>query len=127
VLEKMIEVRFGRRRRIAAQRQAFPSDQRSERQWRGLGGVLNPGLHTFGDCSKLAPEVQQFHEAAKLVARMQNMYHQPWTRAAGSTESSRRFADRPRTRTRSASCFRRDYLYKRYQTQKDNPDLAQLL
>jgi len=67
----MIEVRFGGEEGLLAQREAFSPDQRSEWQ-RVVWAVLNPA-YTRLAMQQLAPEVEQFPEAAKLVARMQNM------------------------------------------------------
>jgi len=51
--------------RADEQRQTLSIDQRSERGRRGVGGVES-SVHAM---QQLAPEVQQFPEAAKLVAR----------------------------------------------------------
>jgi len=75
---------------------------------------------------QLAPEVEQFPEAAKLVARMQNMIINveassgldgKFQAVCGSTEDANTLGQ----------LVQAGFLYKKYQTQKDNPDLAQLI
>src|SRR5881628_2361857 len=105
VLEKMIEVRFGAEEGLLRNDRLFPLINEAN----GSGvvwAVLNPA-YTRLAMQQLAPEVEQFPEAEKLVARMQNMIS-TWTRAAGLTANSRRCADRPKMRTRWDNCCRRD-------------------
>jgi hypothetical protein len=75
---------------------------------------------------QLAPEVEQVPEAAKLVARMQNMIINvdagsgvdgKFQAVCGSSEDANTLGQ----------LLQAGFLYKRYQAQKDNPDLAQLL
>jgi len=123
VLEKMIEVRFGGEKDYCATR-SFSPDQRSEWQ-RVVWAVLNPA-YTRLAMQQLAPEVEQFPEAAKLVARMQNMIINvdagsgidgKFQAVCGSTDDANTLGQ----------LLQAGFLYKRYQSQKDNPDLAQLL
>ncbi len=87
--------------------------------------VLNPA-YTRLAMQQLAPEVEQFPEAAKLVARMQNMMINvdagsgidgKFQAVCGSTDDANTLGQ----------LLQAGFLYKRYQAQKDNPDLAQLL
>src|SRR3989449_10763326 len=87
--------------------------------------VLNPA-YTRLAMQQLAPEVEQFPEAAKLVARMQNMIINvdagsgidgKFQAVCGSTEDANTLGE----------LLQAGVHYKRYQAQKDNPDLAQLL
>src|SRR2546429_391532 len=87
--------------------------------------VLNPA-YTRLAMQQLAPEVGQFPEAAKLVARMQNMIinveassgiEGKFQAVCGSTDDANTLGQ----------LLQAGFLYKRYQAQKDNPDLAQLL
>src|SRR2546430_5389470 len=71
VLEKMIEVRSGLEEGLLRNEKFFPLINEAN----GSGvvwAVLNP-TYTRLAMQQLAPEVEQFPEAAKLVARMQNM------------------------------------------------------
>jgi hypothetical protein len=124
VLEKMIEVRFGSEEGLLRNDRLFPLINEAN----GSGvvwAVLNPA-YTRLAMQQLAPEVQQFPEAAKLVARMQNMIINveassgidgKFQAVCGSTEDANTLGQ----------LLQAGFLYKRYQAQKDNPDLAQLL
>jgi hypothetical protein len=124
VLEKMIEVRFGGEEGLMNNDKLFPLINEAN----GGGvvwAVLNPA-YTRLAMQQLAPEVQQFPEAAKLVARMQNMIINvdassgidgKFQAVCGSTEDANTLGQ----------LLQAGFLYKRYQAQKDNPDLAQLL
>jgi hypothetical protein len=74
----------------------------------------------------LAPEVGQFPEAAKLVARMQNMIINvnasssidgKFQAVCGSTEDANTLAQ----------LLQMGLMYKQYQAKSDNPEMAQLL
>jgi hypothetical protein len=124
VLEKMIEVRFGGQEGLMNNETLFPLINEAN----GDGvvwAVLNPA-YTRLAMQQLAPEVQQFPEAAKLVARMRNMIinvdasgglEGKFQAVCGSTEDANTLGQ----------LLVAGFLYKKYQTQKDNPDLAQLL
>src|SRR5207247_10928072 len=69
--EKMIKVRFGGEEGVLRNEKLFPLINEAN----GSGvvwAVLNPA-YTRLAMQQLAPEVEQFAEAAKLVARMQKM------------------------------------------------------
>jgi hypothetical protein len=87
--------------------------------------VLNPG-YTRLAMSQLAPEVQQFPEAAALVQRMQAMII---TATAGSGVDSKFQAvcGSPQDANSLSQLMAAGILVKKYQASKDNPDLAQLL
>src|SRR6202163_201373 len=124
LLEKMIEVRFGGEEGLMRNETFFPLVNEAN----GSGvvwAVLNPA-YTRLAMQQLAPEVGQFPEAAKLVARMQNMIihvdassgiEGKFQAVCGSTEDANTLGQ----------LLQAGFLYKRYQAQKDNPDLAQLL
>ena len=124
VLEKMIEVRFGAEEGLLRNETLFPLINEAN----GSGvvwAVLNPA-YTRLAMQQLAPEVEQFPEAAKLVARMQNMIINvdassgidgKFQAVCGSTEDANTLGQ----------LVQAGFLYKRYQAQKDNPDLAQLI
>jgi len=124
LLEKMIEVRFGTEEGLLHNDKFFPLIN----EVNGSGvvwAVLNPA-YTRLAMQQLAPEVEQFPEAAKLVARMQNMIINvdagsgldgKFQAVCGSSEDANTLGQ----------LLQAGFLYKRYQAQKDNPDLAQLL
>ncbi|MDP9340136.1 MAG: hypothetical protein M3P45_14845 [Acidobacteriota bacterium] len=124
LLEKMIEVRFGGEEGLLRNDQFYPLINDAN----GTGtvwAVLNPA-YTRLAMQQLAPEVQQFPEAAKLVTRMRNMIISVDASSAldgkfqavcGSTEDANTLAQ----------LLSAGFLYKRYQAQKDNPEMADLL
>ena len=124
VLEKMVEVRFGTEEGLLRNDNFFPLINEAN----GSGvvwAVLNPA-YTRLAVQQLAPEVQQFPEAAKLIARMQNMLINisagsgidgKFQAVCGSTEDANTLAQ----------LLQAGFLYKRYQAGKDNPELADML
>jgi hypothetical protein len=87
--------------------------------------VLDPG-YTRLAMSQLAPEIQQFPEAATLVQKMQAMII---TATAGSGVDSKFQAVCGSTQDANtlSQLMSAGLLYKKYEASKDNPDLAQLL
>jgi hypothetical protein len=124
LLEKMIEVRFGGEEGLLRNDTFYPLINDAN----GTGtvwAVLNPA-YTRLAMQQLAPEVQQFPEAAKLVTRMRNMIISvdasssldgKFQAVCGSTEDANTLAQ----------LLAAGFLYKRYQAQKDNPEMADLL
>jgi hypothetical protein len=124
VLEKMVDVRFGAEEGLLTNDTLFPLINEAN----GSGvvwAVLNPA-YTRLAMQQLAPEVEQFPEAAKLVARMQNLIINvdassgidgKFQAVCGSTEDANTLGQ----------LLQAGFLYKRYQAQKDNPELADLL
>jgi hypothetical protein len=124
VLEKMIEVRFGAEDGLLRNDKLFSLINEAN----GSGvvwAVLDPA-YTRLAMQQLAPEVEQFPDAAKLVTRMQNMIINvdasssidgKFQAICGSTDDANTLGQ----------LVQAGFLYKRYQAQKDNPDLAQLL
>ena len=124
VLEKMIEVRFGADEGLMNNDRLFPLI--NEANGNGtVWAVLNPA-YTRLAMQQLAPEVQQFPEAAKLVSRMQNLVISvnadsgldgKFQAVCGSTDDANTLGQ----------LLQAGFLYKRYEAQKDNPELADLL
>jgi hypothetical protein len=124
ILEKMVDVRFGGEEGLLSNDKLFPLINEAN----GSGvvwAVLNPA-YTRLAMQQLAPEVEQFPEAAKLVSRMQNLIINvdasgsidgKFQAVCGSTEDANTLGQ----------LLQAGFLYKRYQAQKDNPELAQLL
>jgi hypothetical protein len=124
ILEKMVEVRFGGEEGLLSNDKIFPLINEAN----GSGvvwAVLNPA-YTRLAMQQLAPEVEQFPEAAKLVSRLQNLIINvdasggidgKFQAVCGSTEDANTLGQ----------LLQAGFLYKRYQAQKDNPELAQLL
>src|SRR5712664_3046962 len=124
ILEKMIEVRFGTEEGLLRNDKLYPLINEAN----GSGVVwvvLNPA-YTRLAMQQLAPEVQQFPEAAKLLARMQNMIINvdasssvdgKFQAVCGSTEDANTLGQ----------LLQMGLMYKQYQSKNDNPDMAQLL
>jgi hypothetical protein len=123
VLEKMVEVRFGVEESLLRNDKFFPLI--NEANGNGIvWAVLNPA-YTRLAMQQLAPEIEQFPEAAKLVSRMHNMLINvnassgidgKFQAICGSTEDANTMAQ----------LLQAGLLYKRYQS-KDNPDMADML
>ena len=124
VLEKMIEVRFGTEEGLLRNDKLFPLINEAN----GSGvvwAVLNPA-YTRLAMQQLAPEVQQFPEAAKLLMRLQNMVINvdasssvdgKFQAVCGSTDDANTLGQ----------LLQMGLMYKQYQSKSDNPDMAQLL
>ena len=124
VLEKMIAVRFGEEDSLL-RNEKFSTLINEANTGSSVWLVTNPA-YTRLAIQQLAPEIQQFPEAAKLVTRMQNTIinieagsdlEAKVQTICGSTEDANTLGQ----------LLQAGFLYKRYQAQKDNPDLAQLL
>jgi hypothetical protein len=124
LLEKMIEVRFGAEDGLLRNDAFLPLVNEAN----GSGVVwvvLNPA-YTRLAMQQLAPEIQQFPDAAKLVTRMQNMIINveassgidgKFQGVCGTTEDANALGQ----------LLQMGLLYKQYQAKTDNPDMAQLL
>ncbi len=124
VLEKMVEVRFGAEEGLLRNDQFFPLI--NEANGNGIVWVVLNPAYTRLAMQQLAPEVEQFPDAAKLVSHMQNMLINvnassgvdgKFQAICGSTEDANTMAQ----------LLQAGLLYKRYQAGKDNPDLADML
>lgn len=124
LLEKLIEVRFGGEEGLLRNEKMFPLINEAN----GSGvvwAVLNPG-YTRLAIRQLAPEIEQFPEAQKLVAKMQsllvnidasNSVDGKFQAVCGSTDDANTLA----------ALLQAGFLYRRYQEGQKNPEFAQLL
>jgi hypothetical protein len=124
ILEKMIGVRFGDEEGLMRNDKFFGLINEAN-TGSSVWLVTNPA-YTRLAMQQLAPEVEQFPEAAKLVMRMQNSIinieagsdlDAKVQAICGSTDDANTLGQ----------LLQAGFLYKRYQAQKDNPDLAALL
>jgi hypothetical protein len=124
ILEKMIGVRFGDEDGLMRNDKFFSLINEAN-TGSSVWLVTNPA-YTRLAMQQLAPEIQQFPEAAKLVMRMQNSIinieagsdlDAKVQAICGSTDDANTLGQ----------LLQAGFLYKRYQAQKDNPDLAALL
>ena len=124
ILEKMISVRFGDEEGLIRNDKFFSLINEAN-TGSSVWLVTNPA-YTRLAMQQLAPEIEQFPEAAKLVMRMQNSIinieagsdlDAKVQAICGSTDDANTLGQ----------LLQAGFLYKRYQAQKDNPDLAALL
>jgi hypothetical protein len=123
-IDKMIEIRFGSEQGLLYNDTVFPlinEANTSSTVWL----VLN-AAYTRLAVKQLAPEMEQFPEAAKLVTRLKNGIINVDASSGvdakvqivcGSTDDANVMAQ----------LLQAGLLYKRYQTGKDNPDMATML
>ena len=123
-LEKMLNVRYVGEEGLLRNDKLFSLINEAN----GSGvvwAVLNPA-YTRLAMKQLAPEVQQFPEAAKLVTRMQNLLLSiqassgidgKFQVVCGSSDDANTFAQ----------LMQLAFVYQQYQAKQQNPDLAQLL
>jgi hypothetical protein len=125
LLEKMIEVRFGGEDGLLRNETLYPLINEANNGSGVVWAVLNPA-YTRLAIRQLAPEIEQFPEAAKLVRRMKNLIINVdagssvdghFQAVAGSTDDANSLSQ----------LLQAGFLYKRYQAQQNNPELAQLL
>lgn len=123
LLEKLLEIRFGREDGLLRNEQMFSLIN----EINGSGvvwAVLDPS-YTRLAMSQLAPEVQQFPEAAKLVANMKSMLITA-TASNGVDGKFQAVCGSTQDANTLSQLMTAGLLYKKYQA-KDNPDLGQLL
>jgi hypothetical protein len=124
LLEKLIEIRYG------AEESLLRSDQMysliSEVNGSGIVWAVLDSDYTRLAMSQLAPEVQQFPEAAKLIARMQAMIISA-SSSSGIQGKFQAVCASPEDANTLSQLMAAGLLYKKYQAAKENPDLGQLL
>lgn len=123
-LEKLLEVRFGADEGLLRNDKLYSLI--NEANGSGVVWAVLNAAYTRLAMRQLAPEVEQFPEAAKLVARMQNLVinvdagssvDSKFSAVCGSVEDANTLAQ----------LLQAGFLYKRYEAQQNNPDLAQLI
>jgi hypothetical protein len=124
LLEKMIEIRSGGQEGLLRNDKMY--NLINEANGSGMvWAVLGPG-YTRLALGQLAPEVQQFPEATKLIQNMQSMII---TANAGSGIDGKFQAvcGSSGDANTLSQLMQAGLLYKKYQANKDNPELGQLL
>jgi hypothetical protein len=124
LLEKMVEIRFGGEEGLLRNDKFFPLINEAN----GGGvvwAVLNPA-YTRLAMQQLAPEIQQFPEAAKLVTRMQNMLINV-DASSGIDGKFQAVCSSTDDANALGQLLQMGLLYKQYQAKTDNPEMAQLL
>jgi hypothetical protein len=124
LLEKLIAVRYGEEDSLLRNDKMY--NMINEVNGSGVvWAVLDPA-YTKLAMGQLAPEVQQFPEAAKLVARMQAMIISA-TAGSGMDAKFQAVCGSTEDANTLSQLMAAGLLYKKYQTAKDNPDLGTLL
>lgn len=125
LLEKMIDVRFGGSDGLIRNDKFFPLVNEAN----GAGGVvwavLNPA-YTRLAMQQLAPEINQFPDAAKLVQRMQNMIISV-DAGSGVDGKFQAICSSVDDANNLGQLLQMGLMYKQYQSKQDNPDMAQLM
>jgi hypothetical protein len=124
LLDKLIAVRYGEEDSLLRNDKVY--SMINEVNGSGvIWAVLDPA-YTKLAMGQLAPEVQQFPEAAKLVARMQAMLITA-TASSGVDAKFQAVCGSTEDANTLSQLMAAGLLYKKYQTAKDNPELGQLL
>jgi hypothetical protein len=124
LLEKMIAVRYGEEDSLLRNDTMY--NMINETNGSGVvWAVLNPA-YTKLAMGQLAPEVQQFPDAAKLVARMQAMIITA-TASSGMEAKFQAVCGSTEDANTLSQLMAAGLLYKKYQSAKDNPELGALL
>jgi len=124
LLEKLIAVRYGEEDSLLRNDKLY--NLINEVNGSGVvWAVLDPA-YTKLAMGQLAPEVQQFPEAAKLVARMQAMIISA-TASSGMDAKFQAVCGSTEDANTLSQLMAAGLLYKKYQTAKDNPELGTLL
>jgi hypothetical protein len=124
LLDKLLEIRMGRLDGLLRNDQMF--NLINEANGSGVvWAVLDPG-YTRLAMGQLAPEVQQFPEAAALIQRMQAMIITA-TASSGVDSKFQAVCGSTGDANTLSQLVTAGLLYKKYQASKDNPELGQLL
>lgn len=124
LLEKLIAVRYGEEDSLLRNDTMY--NMINEVNGSGVvWAVLDPA-YTKLAMGQLAPEVQQFPEAAKLIGRMQAMIISA-TASSGMDAKFQAVCGSTEDANTLSQLMAAGLLYKKYQTAKDNPELGALL
>jgi len=124
LLEKMIEIRYGGEEGLLGNDKLY--NLINEVNGSGVVWAVLDASYTRLAMGQLAPEVQQFPEAAKLVQNMQSMIISA-TASSGLEAKFQAVCGSPEDANTLSQLMTAGLLYKKYQASKDNPELGQLL
>ena len=124
LLEKLLEIRMGREDGLLRNEQMY--NLINEVNGSGVvWAVLDPG-YTRLAMGQLAPEVQQFPDAAKLIQNMQSLIISA-TAGSGVDAKFQAVCGSTQDANMLSQLVTAGLLYKKYQASKDNPEFGQLL
>ncbi|HYA64225.1 MAG TPA: hypothetical protein VED66_13560 [Candidatus Sulfotelmatobacter sp.] len=124
LLEKLLEIRFGKEEGLLRNEAMYNLINEAN----GTGvvwAVLDPA-YTRLAMGQLAPEVQQFPEAAKLIQNMKSMIISA-SASSGVDGKFQAVCGTPQDANTLSQLVTAGLLYKKYQASKDNPEFGQLL
>lgn len=124
LLDKLLEIRVGREDGLLRNDTMY--NLISEANGSGVvWAVLDPA-YTQLAMNQLAPEVQQFPDAAKLIQRMKSMVISA-TASSGVDAKFQAVCGSTQDANTLGQLVQAGLLYKKYQASKDNPEFGQLL
>ena len=124
LLEKMIEVHFGQEDSLLRNDKIYPLI--AEANGSGIVWTVLNAAYTRLAMQQLAPEVQQFPDAAKLITRMQNMIISV-TATSGIDGKFQAICSSVDDANNLGQLLQMGLMYKQYQSKQENPDMAQLM
>jgi hypothetical protein len=124
LLEEMVEVHFGQEDSLLSNDKIYPLI--AEANGSGIVWTVLNAAYTRLAMQQLAPEVQQFPDAAKLITRMKNMVISV-NASSGIDGKFQAVCGSVDDANALGQLIQAGLLYKRYQAKTENPDLAQLL
>jgi hypothetical protein len=123
-LEKMINIRYGGEDGLLRNDKMYSLI--NEANGSGIVWAVLDSAYTRLAMGQLAPEVNQFPDAAKLVQGMKSMIITANT-GSGMDGKFQAVCNSPEDANTLSQLMTAGLLYKKYQAAKDNPDLGQLL
>src|SRR5271165_640434 len=124
LLEKMIEIRYGGEEGLLRNDRLYSLI--NEVNGSGVVWAVLDASYTRLAMAQLAPEVEQFPEAAKLVQHMQSMIISA-TASSGLEAKFQAVCGSTDDANTLSQLMTAGLMYKKYQASKDNPELGQLL
>jgi hypothetical protein len=124
LLEKLIEIRYGAEEGLLRNDKMY--SMINEVNGSGVVWAVLDSSYTHLAMGQLAPEVQQFPEAAKLLTRMEAMIISV-TASSGLEGKFQAVCFSPEDANTLSQLMAAGLMLKKYQASKDNPDLGQLL
>jgi hypothetical protein len=124
-LENLIAIRYGEEEGLLRSDRLFPLINEANGSG-AVWAVLDPS-YTRLAISQLAPDVQAFPDAQKLISRMQSLIITMDSSGSGVDGHFQAVCGSTEDANTLGQLLQAGFLYERYQESQKNPDLAQLL